>query len=166
MGTKVSRKGAKAQRRRREESKENFFSLISALRLSFAPLRLCAIFLLFSLIQVPAQQRTQVKDAARERRTRAIELITETADAARTFKDLFYRARLQTLAADALWPHDEARARLIFRRAWEAATAYDKAEQEAEENESGVPSTIQITEARDEVLAKVAARDSKLAEVF
>lgn len=137
-----------------------------SLRLACAPVRLCAIFLLFSLIQVPAQQRTQVKDAARERRARAIELITETADAARTFKDLFYRARLQTLAADALWPHDETRARLIFRRAWEAATAYDKAEEEAEESESGVPSAIQITEARDEVLARVAARDSKLAEVF
>jgi hypothetical protein len=168
MGMRVSRKGAKAQRRRREGKLRGMLSISClSLRLSFAPLRLCAICLLFFITQAQSQQgQPAKKDAARERRTRAIELITETADAARTFKDLFYRARLQTLAADALWPHDETRARTIFRRAWEAATAYDKAEQEAEESESGVPSTIQITEARDEVLAKVAARDSKLAEVF
>ncbi len=165
MGIRVFRKGAKAQRRRKE-SKEDFFFSSSSLRPSFALLRLCAIFLLFIVIQVPAQQRTQVKDAERARRAKAIEIINETADAARTFKDLFYRARIQTRAADMLWPHDEAHATVIFRRAWEAATAYDRAEDEAEERESGVPSTLQITEARDEVLAKVAARDSKLAGAF
>ncbi|MBC7909477.1 MAG: hypothetical protein H7Y30_03190 [Pyrinomonadaceae bacterium] len=119
------------------------------------------------LVQVPAQQRPpSAKDAERARRAKAIELIAETADTARGFKDLFYRARVQTLAADALWPHDEERARMIFRRAWEAATAFDKAEQEAEERESGVPSTLPITEARDEVLAKAASRDAKLADTF
>jgi hypothetical protein len=136
----------------------------------FAPLRLCgSLLLLFLPLTLAfAQQRTPLKEkeADRARRTKAVELIVETADAARNIKDLFYRARVQTLAADALWPHDEVRARLIFRNAWEAATAYDKAEQEAEERESGVPSTIQMTEARDGVLAKAAARDSKLAEVF
>ncbi len=161
MGMKVSRKGAKTQRTTQGNS------LIKALRLLFAPLRLCAIFLLASLIQVPAQQRPpSAKDAERARRAKAIELIAETADTARGFKDLFYRARVQTLAADALWPHDEERARGIFRRAWEAATAFDKAEQEAEERESGVPSTLPITEARDEVLAKAASRDAKLADAF
>lgn len=115
-----------------------------------------------------AQTRSPTKpnEAEIARRAKAIDLIIETADAARTFKDLFYRARVQTLAADALWSQDEQRARSIFRRAWEAATAYDKSEQDAEERESGVPSTIPITEARDEVLTKAAARDSKLGEEF
>jgi hypothetical protein len=115
-----------------------------------------------------AQPRTTVKttEKALERRKRAVELIVETADAARTFKDLFYRARIQTRAADSLWPYDEERARSIFRRAWEAATAFDRSEQEAEARESGVPSTLMFTEARDEVLAAAAARDSKLAEAF
>lgn len=115
-----------------------------------------------------AQQKGPVKinDAVLARRAKAVELIVETADEARTFQDLFYRARIQALAAEALWSQDEQRARLIFRRAWEAATAYDKAEQNTEERESGVPSTIPITEARDEVLTKAAARDSKLGEEF
>ncbi|HEY0545881.1 MAG TPA: hypothetical protein VGC91_10930 [Pyrinomonadaceae bacterium] len=113
-----------------------------------------------------AQPRPPVKETEKARRAKAVELIIETADAARGLKDLFYRARLQTLAADALWPQDAARARAIFRNAWEAATASDKAEEEAEEHESGVPSTLAITEARDEVLTKAAARDSKLAEDF
>lgn len=115
-----------------------------------------------------AQQRSQVKstDKELERRKRAVELIVETADAARTFKDLFYRARIQTRAANSLWQYDEERARSIFRRAWEAATAFDRSEQETEERESGVPSTLVFTEARDEVLAAAASRDSKLAESF
>lgn len=131
--------------------------------------RLYGMLLLLSLLlaSVSAQQRTpSAKDAERARRAKAVELLVETADAARSFKDLFYRMRIQTLAADALWPHDEARARAIFRRAWDAATAYDKAEQEAEERESGVPSTLPVTEARDEVLAKAAARDTSLSETF
>ncbi|HYY56707.1 MAG TPA: hypothetical protein VE842_05200, partial [Pyrinomonadaceae bacterium] len=88
---------------------------------------------------------------------------------ARTFDDLFYRARIQMLAADALWDSDKERARLIFRRAWEAAAASDKAEQEELARESGAVSGATgpfVTEARDEVLLKAAARDPLLAEAF
>jgi hypothetical protein len=154
MGIKISRKGARAQS--------------MTLKLVFASLRLCGILLFLPLTLASAQQRAPIKEkeSDRLRRTKAVELIVETADSARAIKDLFYRARIQTLAADALWPHDEGRARSIFRNAWEAATAFDKAEQETEEHESGVPSTQQLTEARDGVLAKAAARDSKLAELF
>lgn len=123
---------------------------------------------LFLPIHVSAQQRSPVKvnEAELSRRAKAIDLIVETAESARTFEDFFYRARMQALAADALWQHDDVRARAIFRRAWDAATSYDKSEQEIEERESGVPSELPITEARDEVLTKVAARDSKLSEEF
>jgi hypothetical protein len=72
-------------------------------------------------------------------------------------------------AADALWPLDQERARAIFRRAWEAATASDKAEREADEAESGLPTNSSetfVSDARDEVLAKVAARDPQLAGLF
>lgn len=126
------------------------------------------VVFLLPLTLAYAQKGTAGKEKETElaRRAKAVDLIVETAEAARTFKDLFYRARIQTLAADSLWQHDEVRARAIFRRAWEAATAYDKSEEEAEERESGLPSTIPITEARDEVLANAAARDSKLAEAF
>ncbi|MBA2732553.1 MAG: hypothetical protein H0U54_06640, partial [Acidobacteria bacterium] len=111
----------------------------------------------------------QSKNAERARRALALTLLVETADKARVFDDLFYRARIQMLAADALWPHDERQARAIFRRAWEAAAASDKADMEEEAREAGVlPGAVvqKTTEARDEVLAKAATRDARLAEVF
>lgn len=114
----------------------------------------------------PAPQKDE---KAAGRRARAINLLIETADAARAFKDLSYRARIQTLAADALWRFDEASARQIFRRAWEAATEADKAAQREEEEATGVFSNsdeVAWTEARDEVLSRAAARDEKLADRF
>jgi hypothetical protein len=96
-------------------------------------------------------------------------MLNETAYAVRSLDDLFYRARIQMLAADALWPFDEERARAIFRRAWDAATASDKAEREADETEEGLPAGSTdtfVSEARDEVLVKVAARDPQLASLF
>src|SRR5437868_3267848 len=140
---------------------------------------LVSLALFFAFASTPAlsqQQRgrakpsstAQNKDTERARRAQAIDLLIETADKARLFDDLSYRARIQMLAADALWPDDEQQARAIFHRAWEAATASDKAEREEEATERGaLPSSIeQVTDARDEVLKKVAARDAKLAETF
>jgi hypothetical protein len=99
----------------------------------------------------------------------AIDLLNETAYAARTFDDLFYRARVQTLAADALWSSDAERARAIFRLAWDAATAADETEEEALAEELGTVSGFAGTfvgDSRDEVLSKVAARDPQLAGVL
>ncbi|HEX8747327.1 MAG TPA: hypothetical protein VF717_09005 [Pyrinomonadaceae bacterium] len=115
----------------------------------------------------PGTRRTDEK--AEARRAQAVTLLVETADSARAFRDLQYRARIQLLAADALWPFDEARARQIFRRAWEAASAADRAEQRAAGEEAGVfPGSEEMLEtaARDEVLSKAAARDAKMAEAF
>jgi hypothetical protein len=141
---------------------------------------LLALIFACSPISTQAQQRdralpqssapaAQNKDAARARRAKAIELLNETAYAARSMDDLFYRARVQMLVADALWPSDEQSARAIFRRAWDAATAADKAEREADEAEFGLPpnsSDTFVSESRDEVLVKVAARDPQLADFF
>ncbi len=133
-----------------------------------------ALALLPSLVL--AQQRrggrapaaAQGKAAERARRAEAVALLVETADKARSFDDLFYRARVQALAADALWPVDERQARAVFRRAWEAAEASDKADREQAASEAGaLPGAVpKVTEARDEVLRKAAARDSRLGELF
>jgi hypothetical protein len=111
---------------------------------------------------------TQNKNAENRRRTQALTLLVETAGKARLFDDLYYRARIQMLAGDALWSHDERQARMIFRRAWEAAAASDEAEQEEAKREAGaLPGSIsKVTDARDEVLARAAARDARLAEIF
>ncbi|MGA9994603.1 MAG: hypothetical protein WBP93_04265 [Pyrinomonadaceae bacterium] len=147
-----------------------FFSLIS-------------IFVCLPEVALAQKSRTQAaqKKQSREetRRAKAIALIAETAERARSFDDLFYRARVQALAADALWPYDRENARAIFRRAWDAATAWDKAEQEeaaredasSSESNSDSNSTLKqtalaFTEARDEVLAKAAGRDAQLVRIF
>lgn len=108
-------------------------------------------------------------EKAAARRAQAVNLLIEVADRARTFDDLLYRARVQALAADALWAFDEARARQIFRRAWEAASASDRAEQKSAEEEAGVFSNsdeVTFTAARDEVLSRAASRDEKMADAF
>lgn len=117
------------------------------------------------------QSAAQKKETARaQRRAQAIELLIETADDARKFDDLLYRARIQTLAADALWPFEREKAGAVFRRAWEAASEADKEEREAALNESrarpDAPEIAAITDARDEVILKVATRDPKLADSF
>jgi hypothetical protein len=114
--------------------------------------------------------KTQAQEIERARRSRALALLFETAEAARGLDDFLYRARLQALAADAIWPFDPQRARAVFRHAWEAATLSDKAEQEAiEQQDAGaLTDTVESinTQARDEVLSKTAARDAALAEIF
>jgi hypothetical protein len=139
-------------------------------------LALASSLLLLSA-SAPAQQRTRAKSAPtttqsknseRARRAVAALLLNETAYKARSFDDLFYRARIQMLAADALWPYDSVQARTIFRRAWEAAAASDKADREETARGAGaLPVSIpKVTDARDEVLAKAATRDARLAESF
>ncbi|HEX8772322.1 MAG TPA: hypothetical protein VF735_01875 [Pyrinomonadaceae bacterium] len=112
----------------------------------------------------------ETKDADRARRRQeAVNLLRETADRARSFDDLFYRSHIQLLAADALWKHDQQQARVIFRRAWEAATASDKAAQEELERREGPSSEAAkgfVMDARHEVILKAAARDPSMAEAF
>ena len=138
-----------------------------ALAVSFAPISARAQQRRRSQATPSAPARAQV--AARARRAQAIQLLDETAYAARTLDDLFYRARIQLLAADALWPSDQQRARALFRRAWDAAIASDKAEGKVLEDEFGPSSEPEenfVSESRDEVLVKVAARDPQLASLF
>src|SRR5829696_3009550 len=68
------------------------------------------------------------------RRQMAVSLITSLADEARNFRDNALRARVQARAADALWQTDKVAARDLFRRAWEAATAFDAKASERYQN--------------------------------
>jgi hypothetical protein len=109
------------------------------------------------------------KQALEARRAQAVTLLLETAERAPDVEDLFYRARILSLVAGTLWPYEPERARQIFRRAWEAAAASDKAEREADEAETGLPSdpnAEQFTESRREILKQAATRDHVLAEAF
>ncbi len=106
---------------------------------------------------------------AQKRRAQGVSLLDETANAARSFASLDDRVMIQTLAADAMWTINPERARAIFRRAWEAATAADQDESEESARDDGAQTKVGallFTESRDEVIAKAATRDSSLAEVF
>src|SRR4051812_44143179 len=142
------------------------FHFIALLALAFALLSTSAWAQRQQRGRAPRTSPAPNKNAERAKLTQALTLLIETADKARLFDDLFYRARVQALAADALWPHDERQARTIFRRAWEAATASDKAEQgEAASGTGLLPASHEnVTDARDEVLRKAAARDARLAD--
>ena len=58
------------------------------------------------------------------------------ADEARSYKDLALRARVLARSADALWDLDPDGARILLRRAWEAAEKADAAEDMGPSNNS------------------------------
>lgn len=110
---------------------------------------------------------------AEARRTTAISLVTSLADEARSFRDHTLRARVQARAADALWETERERARLLFRRAWEAAVSADEEndrrvaeERQRQERERGSFSIQMPPSLRTEVLRLAARRDRALGEEF
>ncbi|MDQ3256511.1 MAG: hypothetical protein M3R15_21920, partial [Acidobacteriota bacterium] len=108
----------------------------------------------------------------RRQREQALNTLMEIAGDARKFENQLYSARVQSLCADALWPFDEMTARSIFLRAWESATPVDATHtiDSSTIKDRHLPirseTNTRMTEARQEVLAKVAARDSRLVEKF
>jgi hypothetical protein len=115
----------------------------------------------------------EVDEAAAQRRTVAISLITTLADEARAFKDQTRRARVQARAADVLWDSDPERARELFRRAWDAADAADaealrlRTEEFKKQQGTGRPTVFRGgPDLRSEVLRIATNRDQKLGEEF
>jgi hypothetical protein len=116
---------------------------------------------------------SEAQERAARERLEAAALILEVADGAGEVEDADARAALLAEAADALWTADEASARLLFRRAWRAATEADESEAEKVEEEQRAPkkpddaerSSLRLYERR-EVLGVVARRDRQLAEEF
>ncbi len=70
--------------------------------------------------------KSKVDPLAKERRETALTIVNELADEARAFRDELLRARVQTRAADVIWDADPERARVLFRRAWDAADTADR----------------------------------------
>lgn len=115
----------------------------------------------------------QANPLADQRRTTAIALLTALADEARNYHDQTLRARVMARAADALWDSDTERARVLFRRAWEAAdTADTESERRAEEDlrrqqqAPGIAERRNTPRLRNEVLRLVARHDRALGEEF
>lgn len=153
---------------------------------------LCCVF--SSLLSAEAQTSTskspsQVKEPSGEsspssqketdplaevRRAAAVALVTSLADEARDYRDETLRVRVQARAAEALWRTDLLLARSLFNRAWEEASAVDKAGARRVEEErkrflsgQGGPGFIPLApNLRLEVLRFAARCDRTLGEEF
>jgi hypothetical protein len=96
----------------------------------------------------------------------AVVALMETADAARSFEDVYERVRVQADAADVLWPFDEQAARSILRRAWDVTTAPGAVNAFNPEGGSEDDAFDRVLTARRLVVARAAKHDVRLADVY
>lgn len=106
-----------------------------------------------------------------QRRTFATSIIMSLVDEARSYKDLALRARVLARSADALWDVDPDGARILLRRAWEAAEKADAAEDMGPSSSSSSAMVIAVRrgvggDSRAEVLNIAARRDRALGDEF
>ena len=133
------------------------------------------------LAQTPATKPAAAKTApptdaeqVKVRRAQARSLLISLSTDARTFRDQTLRARSLARIADALWQVDAEQARLMFRKAWEAAEFADqesarKLQQEIEQQKKITGGGYAISlppNLRREVLRLAARRDRTLGEEF
>jgi hypothetical protein len=117
---------------------------------------------------------TEEELKARERRVRARALLVSLSTDARQFHDQTLRARSLARIADALWQVDAEQARLLFRKAWEAAEVADqendrKLQEEISQQKlrtGGGYATNLPPNIRREVLKLAARHDRSLGEEF
>ncbi|MGI8917112.1 MAG: hypothetical protein ACR2H6_00830 [Pyrinomonadaceae bacterium] len=123
--------------------------------------------------EIPKDSETD--SLALQQRTFAISLVTSVAEEARGYQDLALRSRVLARAADTLWEAESETARLLFRRAWEAAEKGDAAEPTLKTPEGFPQAGIAMVTAlrrisghdlRAGVLAVAARRDRALGEEF
>lgn len=116
---------------------------------------------------------TKAELELQQRRSRARSLLISLSSDARTFNDQTLRARSLARIADALWEVDSDQARLLFRKAWDAAEVADqesdKKLQEEINNQKTRTGSFAITfppNIRNEVLKLAARHDRSMAEDF
>ena len=125
----------------------------------------------------PDERKTSIEANATEeqRRIFVVSMVISLATEARSYKDLALRPRVLAQAADALWEVDNASARALFVRAWEAAEAGDA--EGPTISTKGVPKGVSSafligqkkregTDLRVEVLALASRRDRAMGEQF
>jgi hypothetical protein len=140
--------------------------------MKFTSLLLC---LLFSVVAASAQPvASKEPTPVKERRARARSLLVALSSDARTFHDQTLRARSLARIADALWQVDGEQARLLFRKAWDAAEVADqdsekKIQEEIEQQKARTGGSYAYSSpphVRREVLRLAARRDRALGEEF
>lgn len=96
----------------------------------------------------------------------AVVALMETADAARSFEDMYERVRVQADTADLLWPFDEQAARSILSRAWDVTTAPGVVNAFRWEDENDEDAFEHVLKARRVVIACASKHDARLADVY
>jgi len=146
-------------------------TLISLLCSSVLPLSTTAQGPVGRTVPSKANEPASINDGGLpdERRAFAISLVISLADEARSYSDLALRPRVLARSADALWNADNATARALFRRAWEAAEKGDAEDVTVKTKDNPPPMVIALrrTSGRDlrsEVLGLIARRDRALGE--
>ena len=138
------------------------------------------VCLLFAAILVQGQtSKTAPNSTApidteiKERRARARSLLVSLSTDARAFHDQTLRARSLARIADALWKVDVEQARLMFRKAWEAAEVADQESdrklQEEINRQKAISGGFAVNappNVRREVLRLAAQHDRALSEEF
>jgi len=109
----------------------------------------------------------------RERRANAQSLLISLASDAANYTDQTLRARTLARVADVLWDADPDRARVMFRKAWDAAETVDDESRRITQEEirqqqakQGSAAIARRPSIRNEVLRLVARRDRALGEEF
>lgn len=139
-----------------------------------APLLLCAMIWSASFVAARATAAVQQPRGGSIPRTRqrqllqrqqqAIAALRETAEAARSFADLFYRVKIQAAAAGELWPFDEPLARSVLRRAWEATIAPGALDAIRQDEETPETARENLEMAQRMVIEQAARHDTRMAE--
>ncbi len=114
----------------------------------------------------PADERKEFDKAALELEQRGVNLILLAAESSAKLDDKRSAARLQALAADALWKQEQARARRLFQSAFEAAIDYyhDGKGREQEQPAGGV--SLSKPDLRLEVIRLAGKHDAQLSRRF
>ena len=106
-----------------------------------------------------------------QRNTRIVSILEQLADQALASENLTFAVRAQSQAAKLLWPQDPARARAIYRRAFQSllpggsSKSRDGADADTQKSSSiRSTSTVEKQQVRSELLNQIAARDPELAE--
>jgi hypothetical protein len=119
----------------------------------------------------PKPDKVEADELVAQRRTFAISQVISLADEARSYHDLALRPHVLARAADALWEADNNAARLLFRRAWDAAEAGDADAKIPKSGKADNPRFAILRRAlghdlRSEVIHLAANRDQALGEEF
>jgi len=113
-----------------------------------------------------AERREKVDEVTLELGQRSINLILVAVEGAATLDDERSAVRIQALAADMLWKHEQARARQIFQNAFAAATNYHQDGKGLEQEQLAGGLSLSRPDLRLEVIRLAGKHDAQLSRKF